>query len=247
MAAIIAITSGEIINYEVGVVWTPTIYGQSHTYIDAIVRANGAPFVIPLVDNTEILRSLYELADGILLSGGHDLEPETYNTERTHPKLITSPRRDKQEMQMVKWALQDDKPILGICRGMQLLNVALGGTLYQDIKTDLPQAHDHTASVIKKDFRHLAHDLNLSNNSKLAKILGQPHIKTNTLHHQAICNLGRGLVVTARTEDGIIEAVELPDKQFVIGVQSHPEALEAEAEPEWGRVFEAFVKSIKTV
>ena len=243
MPPIIAITVGEIIDYETGKLWTPTIYGQSHTYTNAVVQAGGAPFIVPLVDDERVLRRLYEQTAGLLLSGGHDLEPAAYNSTRVHPKLITSPRRDKQEIQMVKWALADDKPILGICRGLQLLNVALGGTLYQDLKDDLPAAQDHTTNIVKKDFRHLAHQLTIEPSSELAKILGQKHIKTNTLHHQAINMLGEGLVATAHAEDGIIEAVELPGKRFVIGVQSHPEALEAETETTWRQLFQAFVRS----
>jgi putative glutamine amidotransferase len=243
MSPIIAITVGEIINYDVGELWTPTIYGQSHTYTDAIVQAGGAPFILPLVDDEDVLRALYEKTAGFMLSGGHDLEPARYNSKQTYAKLITSPRRDKQELQLLQWALADDKPVLGICRGMQLINVGLGGTLHQDIKDNLPTAHDHTSSVTKKDFRHLAHELTIEADSRLADILGQTHIKTNTLHHQAIQTLGEGLVATAHAEDGVIEAIELPGKRFVIGVQSHPEALEAKTETLWRELFKAFVDS----
>lgn len=246
MSPIIAITVGEIINYDTGVVWIPTIYGQSHTYTDAIVQAGGAPFLLPLVDDEAVLRALYEKTAGFLLSGGHDLEPANYKSTQRHAKLITSPQRDKQELKLLEWALADDKPVLGICRGMQLINVGLGGTLHQHIEDSLPAAQDHTTNITKKDFRHLAHELTIEADSQLAHILGHTNIKTNTLHHQAIQTLGDGVVVTAYAEDDVIEAIELPGKRFVIGVQSHPEALEAETEPLWGNLFQAFIASATT-
>jgi putative glutamine amidotransferase len=246
MQPVIAITVGEVINFESGKAWTPTIYGQFHTYTDAVVRAGGAPFVLPLVDDEKVLRRLYEQCDGLLLSGGHDLDliaAENTPGARLQVKVNTSPRRDKQEIQMLKWAVAEDKPVLGICRGMQLINVALGGTLHKHIPDDLPTARDHELSVHNKDMRHLAHQLALEPGSHLARILGTTHIVANTLHHQAVDKLGEGLIVSAHAEDGIIEGIELPDKRFVIGVQSHPEALEESIEPLWQTLFKAFIEA----
>jgi len=197
-----------------------------------------------LVDDEEVLRELYDQCDGLLLSGGHDLDVQSEDTPvKLHIKVSTSPRRDKQEIQLLKWAITDNKPVLGICRGMQLINVAMGGSLHQHIPDDLPTAHNHTLSLDKKDMRRIVHELTLEPDSQLADILGTTQIKTNALHHQAINELGRGLVITAYAEDGIIEAVEMPHKSFVIGVQSHPEALEESVEPLWRTLFEAFVKA----
>ncbi len=246
MKPVIAITVGEVINFESGKAWLPTIYGQFRTYTDAIVRAGGAPFVLPLVDDENVLRALYKLCDGLLLSGGHDLDvaaKEANSGARLKVKVNTSPRRDKQEMQLLKWAVADNKPVLGICRGMELINVVLGGTLYQHIPDDLPTAIDHTLSQNQKDFRHVAHHLKLDPKSQLAACLGTTEVEANALHHQAIKELGQGLIVTARAEDGVIEAVELPSRRFVIGVQSHPEALEESVEPHWRMLFEAFIKA----
>jgi putative glutamine amidotransferase len=244
MQPVIAITVGEVINYDTGLAWAPTVYGQSHTYVDAIVSAGGAPFILPLVDDRKVLRKLYEQTDGILLSGGHDIDLTTDGPpSKNRAIIVTSPRRDHQEIQLLKWAIEDNKPVLGICRGMQLINVALGGTLYKDISSDLPKSRNHELSFHKKDFRHIAHNLDLTPDSQLATILGTEHIDTNALHHQAIKELGKGLVVTAHAEDGVIEAIELPGNRFVIGVQSHPEALEDSVEPLWHSLFEAFVKS----
>lgn len=248
MKPLIAITVGEVINESES--WVPPVHGQSHTYSDAIIRAGGAPLVLPLTDDEEVQKRLYEQCDGLLLTGGADLDPRVCGASCPSPKAGStcdmhdrpfSPRRDRQEVRLLKWALADNKPVLGICRGMQLINTALGGSLHHDINTDLPLAHDHEANINKKDFNHLAHSLRLESGSKLAVILGIDTVSTNTLHHQAIKRLGKGLVATAHAEDGVIEAIELPDRYFVIGVQSHPEALEAKIEPLWRELFGAFV------
>lgn len=243
MSPVIAITVGEIINMSTGKVWTPIIYGQFHTYTDAIVRAGGAPFVLPLVSNKTMLRRLYEQCDGLLLSGGHDITQNAPKHSKSPKHFGVSPRRDKQETQLLKWALADDKPVLGICRGLQLLNVALGGSLHQDIGTHLTDTHNHQAGIDHKDFHHLAHKLKIVPGSKLSAALKTNAINTNALHHQAVQRLGAGLVVTAYAEDGIIEAIELPGKHFVVGIQSHPEALEAKTERLWRELFKAFVNS----
>lgn len=243
MRPVIGITVGEIMNMSTGKVWTPVIYGQFHTYTDAIVRAGGAPFIVPLVDNKTVLRKLYELCDGLLLSGGHDLSQNSLKRSKTPKHFGVSPRRDKQEAQLLEWALADDKPILGICRGLQLINVAMGGSLHQDIDDYLEDKHNHQAGIDRQDFYHLAHELKIIPGSKLHAALKTNETVTNALHHQAVQQLGKGLVATAYAEDGIIEAIELPGKRFVIGVQSHPEALEATIEPKWRKLFSAFVKS----
>jgi len=250
MKPLIAITVGEVVNGNER--WAPPVHGQSHTYSDAVIRAGGAPLVLPLTDDDEVLKRLYEQCEGLLLTGGVDLDPKicgalcppskTGPTCGMHDRPF-SPRRDRQEVRLLEWALADNKPVLGICRGMQLINTALGGSLHHDINTDLPLAHNHETNIHKKDFNYLAHHLRLEAGSRLAVILGTETVATNTLHHQGIKRLGNGLVATAHAEDGVIEAVELPDRHFVIGVQSHPEALEAEVEPLWRELFNAFVNA----
>lgn len=247
MQPIIAITAGEIINYDTGQAWTPVVYGQFRTYTDAVVRAGGAPFVIPLVKDDSTLRRLYEQCDGLLLSGGHDLDPVLYEGDRERVTMHISSRRDRQEIQLLRWALEDDKPILGICRGMQLINVALGGSLHQDIGQDVKKARNHTANIERKDFHHLAHSLKVAPGSRLAGILETVEVPANSLHHQAIDRLGEDLIVTAHAEDGVIEAIELPGKRFVIGIQSHPEVLEAATEPLWQKLFVEFLNHANRV
>lgn len=243
MQPLIALTTGEIVNGEYP--WAPVVHGQAHTYVDAVVRAGGAPIAFPIVNDKKVLRRLYDQCDGLLLSGGNDLDPDSYASKPTKKVRGTSLKRDRQEIQLLKWALEDDKPVLGICRGMQLINIALGGNLHQDIDSQVPASRNHEVSVDKKNFSHLAHKLKIDPGSRLATILKTDAVDANTLHHQAVCELGEGLVVTAHAEDGVVEAIELPSRRFVIGVQSHPEALEAHTEPVWRELFAAFVDSCK--
>jgi putative glutamine amidotransferase len=244
MQPLIAITAKEVafLNDES---WIPLVHGQHYVYVDAIVHAGGAPLIIPIVNNESVLRRLYEQCDGVLFSGGNDLDPRNYGSDPAPETYNVSPDRDKQELQLLKWALADDKPILGICRGMQLINVGLGGTLCQDVVTKLPGAGNHELSMAQKDFKYVAHTLRIDEDSRLAQILGTDRIDTNALHHQAVQTLGKGLVATAHADDGVIEAIELPGKRFAIGVQSHPEGLESETEPRWRALFKAFVDSTK--
>lgn len=243
MQPLIAISAGLFVDKDYD--WTPLVYGQFHTYSDAVIRAGGIPIIVPLIDDLSMLRKLYEQCDGLLLPGGNDLDPSAYEAEMSSLVRKPSPRRDKQETQLLKWAIEGDKPVLGICRGMQLINTALGGSLHQDISTNITAAHNHEASTHQKSFGRLAHKLKIKPGSRLAQALGTETVDTNTLHHQAVDRLGEGLVVTAQAEDGVIEAIELSGKRFVVGVQSHPEALEAKTEQLWRKLFIGFVDSAK--
>jgi len=241
---LIGITAGEILNNSES--WAPSVYGQAHTYIDAVSRAGGIPFIIPFLDDEIALRRLYDLTDAMIFSGGNDVDPELYGSKPSGLLGEVIRRRDNQELQLYKWALEDKKPILAICRGMQLLNVHQGGSLHQDIITSVPDAVNHRISDLKQSFEYLAHNLKIDPDSKLAAILETTEINANSLHHQAIKELGKGVKATAWAEDGIIEAVELEGEQFVIGVQSHPEAVEHEAEIRWRKLFTAFIEATKT-
>lgn len=240
---LIGITAGEARNLYYPN--APRMYGQQYTYIDAIERAGGVPIILPIVKDEAILRELFENCDGILLAGGNDIGPKRYGEKVSpHTKHIHE-ERDAQELKLGTWAVSDNKPLLAICRGMQMLNVLRGGTLYQDIPTELPNADTHEIPDEKSSEREhqIVHLLSIEPNSQLAKILNMKTIGANAYHHQAIKILGKGLVVTARTPDEVIEAVELPDHPFAIGVQAHPESLEADIEPEWRHLFSAFVEA----
>ncbi len=239
MQPIIGITAGEIFNKLYP--HSPPAQGQSHTYVDAIVNAGGAPFVVPLVKNTDALRGLYEQCTGILLAGGNDLDPALYGQEPMATTIDQDPARDAQELQLLEWAIEDDKPVLAICRGMQLINVAHGGDLHQHIPDDLPEAEVHSIASEKKRESRIVHTLRIDANSKLTKILGSEELGSNDYHHQAINKLGDGLIATAWTSDGVIEGLEMPTQTYVVAIQSHPESLEESIEPEWRKLFTSFV------
>ena len=225
----------------------PKMYGQQHTYIEAVERAGGIPMIIPIVHDEAVLKQLYDLCDGLLLAGGNDINPACYKAELSpHTKHIHQ-ERDEQELNLATWAVADDKPVLAICRGMQMLNIVQGGTLYQDIPSELPKAELHEIPDEKSGDREhqIVHQLSLEPSSKLRALMGSERVGTNAYHHQAIKELGADLVVTSRTPDGVIESIELPKHRFIVGVQSHPESLEADIEPAWRKLFTAFVDAAK--
>jgi putative glutamine amidotransferase len=226
--------------------WTPSLFGLDHTYSDAVARAGGTPIILPVTEEKKLQRRLYDLCDGILLAGGDDVDPHIFGGEPTEKTQPYNRPRDDQEIQLIKWAVKDDKPLLGICRGMQIMNVAFGGTLYQDIADEAPKASaTHMAAFDKKNFAYIAHKLRLKPNSIIAKILGDNEIAANAYHHQAIDRLGKSLVATGWAEDDIIEAIEMPNQRFAIGIQSHPEVLEAKEVTHWRKLFTAFVDASK--
>jgi putative glutamine amidotransferase len=207
------------------------------------MRAGGAPILIPPVQDEATLRVLYERLDGVLLAGGGDIAPTLYGAE-PHAKLgLLDPLRDSAELPMARWAMADGKPILGICRGVQVLNVALGGTLYQDLPTEVPSELQHNQSYEREDWTHLAHEIVVAPNSRLAQALGADRLPTNSLHHQSVRDIAIGLRAVAWAPDGVVEALEGVGEAFVVGVQCHPEALQGETDPRWQGLFAAFVAS----
>ena len=221
----------------------PPSWVMSQRYILTLTAAGALPWMIPLVGNDEeTMRGIYEELDGVFLPGGADIDPASYGRD-PHPLCDkTDPARDEVELALARWALADDKPVLGVCRGLQLLNVAAGGTLYQDIREQRPDAlkHDYFpfgGSGFTRDF--LAHEVTVAEGSRLASLLGAGALRVNSMHHQAIRELGRGLTATAVSPDGLVEALEGPGL-FVLGVQWHPEALTDTDAPS-RRLFEEFV------
>jgi putative glutamine amidotransferase len=241
MRPLIGITAGEV--RDATRPDSITVQGQGYTYIDAIVRAGGLPIILPITTNKIVLRQIYERVDGLLLAGGNDLNPKLYR-EKAYPTTTDfSDERDATEIQLAKWALEEPKSILAICRGMQLINVLHGGTLYQELSVDLPTASDHMVSTKLKNNFHLAHELIIEPSSRLVKILGATKVYANSHHHQAIKKLGKDLIVSAKTVDGVIEAIEGTHQSYLIGVQAHPESLEKEVEPRWQKMFASFVEA----
>jgi putative glutamine amidotransferase len=214
------------------------IYGEKQAYIQSIVQAGGLPLIVAPNLPVDDLQRLISLADGFLLCGGGDVEPFRYGGEACARLTGLDPERDMFELQLLQDILQADKPLLAICRGVQILNVALGGTLICDIASQLPQAGKHDYSPgYKRDL--VVHDVSIQTNTLLAGALGVKIVGTNSLHHQALDKVGHGLVVNARADDGVVEGVEMPSKRFVLGIQWHPECMPESAVMQ--HLFQTFV------
>lgn len=206
---------------------------------DAAVRRTGAtPRTLALEDDTA---TLLEGVDGLLLTGGDDVDPALYG-EPPHPAYdVSEPGRDAFEIDLVRRALAADVPILAICRGLQVLNVALGGSLIQDIPSEpgLALQHDATGSPTT-----LAHTIAVTRGSRLASLIGPDETRAvNSRHHQSVRTIGRGLLVTATSPDGIVEAAEVPTARFCVGVQWHPENFHATGE--FDTLFSGFVDACR--
>jgi putative glutamine amidotransferase len=214
-----------------------------HNYIQALVRAGSAPLIIPPMDESA-LRVIYEQIDGVLLSGGEDIHPRHYHQPVHETVTRIDEERDEAELCLTRWALEDSKPLLGICRGIQMLNVACGGTLHQDVGSFTGTTLNHRESEKWDDWTYLAHELELEPDSLLARLLDATSVPTNSIHHQGVAELAPGLRAVGRAPDGLIEAVEGTGPGFVLAVQSHPEALQAAAVPRWQGLFAGFVAAV---
>lgn len=193
-------------------------------YIDAITIAGGIPLLLPVSDNTETTNHLLSLVDGVLLSGGQDVHPSLYN-EECHPLLgTTSKERDAFEVHVIDHIRKNNKPLLGICRGQQIINVAFGGTLYQDLSLYSPSlAIKHSQ---EEPWDQATHRIRLVPKSMLHQIFNHSEVLTNSYHHQAVKDVAPGFSVAASSEDGIIEALEKNDpSSWIVSVQWHPELM----------------------
>ncbi len=223
--------------------WCPPIVGHRQGYVNAILDAGGVPVMLPPLTDTVALRTAFERMDGILLAGGEDVAPIIYQEER-HPQLgSVSSERDTAELELARWAVEEGKPVLGICRGIQVLNVALGGSLWQDLVAQCQGVQDHQIGEKAQCWDTFDHLLQLSADSQLAKLLNTTELGVNSLHHQAVKHVGRGLRVVGRAPDGVVEAVEGTGDSFVVAVQCHPEQLWQAPDPRWCNVFRAFVQA----
>lgn len=193
------------------------------TYPLAVAAAGGAPVLVPLVDDDDTLHSIHNHLDGLLLTGGADVDPAIYGEAPRHDIGPSDAAKDRVEMRMIRLALDYDLPLLAICRGQQILNVTMGGTLFQDICSQVPASLNHNLSDRPRDL--IAHEISVDPSSRLASILRSHTIGVNSLHHQAVKDVAPGLVVTARAADGVIEGLESPAHRFVVAVQFHPEEL----------------------
>lgn len=221
----------------------PQSWMMNQRYILAATNAGGIPWMVPLLEDPAALRAIYDRLDGILLPGGVDLDPATFGERPTARCGRLDPARDQIELQLTRWALEDAKPLLGLCRGIQVINVASGGSLYQDLESEFPDSIKHnyfpTAGYARD---YLAHAVALEPGSRLQVAMDRPVITVNSMHHQGIKQLASALVPTAWAPDGLIEGVESEDDHFMVGVQWHPEMFEA-SDPGTHRLFQKFIEA----
>jgi putative glutamine amidotransferase len=222
----------------------PDCWVMGQTYVRVLARLGAYPLLLPLLPNDEdTLAGLYDLLDGIFLTGGVDMDPARYGESRHERCDHPDPARDWTEMQLIRWALRDAKPILGVCRGVQVINVTCGGSLYQHLPEMLPTLkHDYfpnPSNTFSRDY--LAHDVRIERGTYTHQLFGSDALAVNSMHHQGIKKLASDLRPTAYASDGLIEGVE-GQRGFLVGVQWHPEELAENYEPH-RRLFGAFLSA----
>lgn len=217
-------------------------FGMRHPYVTAIVKKGGIPVLLPCALenlNTNVKAYAQKLQGLVITGGGFDIPPELYGASEKHPTVKPNPQRTTFEKALLEAFLEVDKPIFGICGGAQLINVAFGGTLFQHIPHDHPNALNH---LPENDPHHPYHSIEVISQTKLFEIFGQAHTSVNSSHHQAIHKVGKGLRVNAiSSEDGIVEGVESESHRFCVGLQWHPEFFSS---PIDHVIFESFLRMV---
>lgn len=216
---------------------------MSPAYVTSVVKAGGLPFLIPLDFPSEELPALRGQFDGLILIGGGDVETARYGGDESIPVGGVHSIRDEVELLLAKLAFETDWPVLGICRGEQVMNIAAGGTLYTDIPTEYGRQRFNHAQPFETPRDALIHDDIINPGSRLQSILGMDRIAVNSFHHQAVRNVGAGFVISAYSEDGIPEAIERPAHPFALGVQWHPECLQSY--DDHMKIFRAFIDACR--
>lgn len=208
-------------------------------YIYSVEQAGGIPFILPVMRSHDDIAMVLSKIDGLLLAGGSDVDPRYYNQEPMEGLGGIMPKRDKYEIELAKRALRDTTlPILGICRGCQVLTVATGGTLYQDTRYQKASSVKHTCIESPKE--DPAHDVDIEAHSIFRDIFESDRIGVNSFHHQSIDQLGKGFKATMLSDDKTIEGIEMSGPRFVVGTQWHPEMM-VEHDAYYMKIFEAFI------
>ena len=211
-------------------------------YCRAVESSGGIPFLLPFTRSRALMRQFINRLDGLLISGGaFDIHPGYYGERPIKEIGAIKEERTEFELEMTQLALKQDLPLLGICGGAQAINVVLGGSLYQDIAAQVPHADEHEQSK-KKQIG--GHKIIIQRGTRLENIVRRRTLEVNTTHHQAVKEIGKGLVVNATAEDGLIEGIESSRHSFVLGVQWHPEVLVLRSIPQ-RRIFLAFVRACR--
>lgn len=219
----------------------PTYFLRAR-YMKAIEDAGGIPVVLPLLSNKDAWRQVVAHVHGLLITGsGSDLAPELYGERQRHKFARMSHERAAMELKIAKVAYETNVPTLGICGGMQSINVALGGTLYQDIAAQLNTPLDHLPAY---SATKTTHAVQIAPRSLLRRIAGKARMDVNSSHHQSVKKVAPNLIQTAVAPDGVIEAIEAPDRSFLLGVQWHPEFL-YERDPIQRRLFSALIRAAR--
>ena len=208
-------------------------------YMKMLERCGAVPLMLPLTTEESLLSSAFELCDGILLTGGQDVSPSLYGQSPLPLCGEVCGERDEMDRRLLISAIGADKPVLGICRGLQLMNAALGGTLYQDLPTEYGTTAEH---CMKPPYDRGVHSVRLMDDTPLHDLLGVDEIAVNSYHHQAVKDPASCLKTMAVSEDGLIEAMYMPGKRFIWGVQWHPE-FSYEKDSRCLRIAEAFVQA----
>lgn len=216
-------------------------YAIAACYVNAVIAAGGVPIVLPPQDGST--DAILRIVDGLLFSGGADIDPAIYGDTDVHPKTYDiHPLRDRFELELIKAAIERDIPTFCICRGIQVLNVACGGTLHQDVPDQYSAAIPHRQQETGHQNHESSHSVLAESGSLLETTYDLTDIPVNSYHHQAVKEIAPGLRVAGLSEDGLVEAVELPGKSFVLGVQWHPEMM-FEAHPEHLAPFKQLVEA----
>lgn len=208
----------------------------------AVEKAGGLPVLIPAKVSLETLRAIYDRLDGVMLPGGGDVDPTLYHAAANPLTAGIDDDRDRTEIALTRWAMEDDLPAFGICRGIQVMNVALGGTLVQDVPSEVTAAVQHDIPSTQPRST-LLHSVAIAPDSRLAAIVGATEVKVNSLHHQSIAEPAPIATVTGHAPDGVIEALEVADRRFIMAVQWHPEDLMDDSR--MLAIFDAFIEAAR--
>lgn len=215
-------------------------YWMLPEYMRMLEAAGAVPVMMPLTDNPAVLTPLFDLLDGFLVTGGQDVEPSLYSENRSALCGEACEMRDAMDRMVIEAAEARDKPLLGICRGIQILNVVCGGMLYQD----LPTEHPGVEHSMRPPYDRTVHTVTILEGTPLAEIIGSGEMAVNSYHHQAVKEMGSSLAASAVSEDGLVEAVWMPGKRFFHAVQWHPELI-WRRDDRCRRLVEAFVSAAK--
>lgn len=210
-------------------------------YFEGVIEAGGIPIMLPLIYDEKDLNRLVNEFNGFIFTGGPDIDPKYYNAAVETDNVKTCEPRDKMEILFARKAIESGKPILGICRGLQLINVALGGTLYQDLPSQRKSDLNHSQ---EKPYDKPIHDVVLDKTGGLYELLSRDSLGVNSCHHQGIKELAPGLSSMAVATDGLVEAFEMKERNFLWGLQWHPEFMQKVSQPSRD-IFKKFINSCK--